>query len=200
MAGNRNVITRENYVCWDGLPYDPAFGQARTLEEATADPDGFAWIATSGPDGWDAVAERHAHFDAMSGVSWDKRGRGDLIAESYFVDLTARLDEPAFATLDDYANKFVAHSADARSREHVGRDMAVTAHKIAVCHNAIIAVFHALIGSVFFEGTHFPVVTRSNPLRNLDQPWVATDQLGELRQWWIEHMNRVEALVGVMSG
>lgn len=62
---------------------------------------------------------------------------GAISAESYFADLIARLDEPAFATMDDYANKFVAHSADARSREHVGRDIAVTAHKFAVCHDAI---------------------------------------------------------------
>lgn len=197
VAGNRALITRENYVCYDGLPYDPAPGAARALKEAGADPDGFTWIAMSGPEGWDAAAERHALFDQLSGISWDRRGRQDLIRVDYFTELTARLDEPAFVTLEEYANKFVAHSADARSREDVGLDMAVTADKIAACHTAIIEVFHALIASVFFEGTHSPVVTRSDPLRDLDQPWVATDQLGELRRWWMAHMNGVEALVGV---
>lgn len=197
VIGNRAIITRENYVCYDGLPFDPAPGAARALKEASAEPEGFTWIAMSGSEGWTAAAERHALFDQLSGISWERRGRQDLIRAEYFAELTARLDDPASLTLEDYANKFVAHSADARSREDVGPDIAVTADKIAACHAAIIEVFHALIGSVFFEGTHSPVVARSDPLCDLDQPWVATEQLGELRRWWTNHMNGVEDLIGV---
>lgn len=199
VKGNRSLITRENFVCHDGLPYDPAPGAARALTAAAEKPDEMHWIATKGREGWDMAETLHEAFDTLSGVSRDRRSRDDLIRVAYFDELEAQFEDPGFAALEAYANKFVAHSADERSREAAGGDIDVTIERIATCHAAIIKVFHALIADVFQVATHSPVAYRSDPFHNLDQAWVATDQLTELRQWWILYMNNLEALVGVSS-
>ena len=199
VKGGRGFITRECFVCHDGLPYDAAPGAAKALEVAAEKPDEIHWLDTEGIEGWAAAGLLHEAFDALSGVSPDRRSRDDLIRMQFFEDLEALLADPAFETLEAYANKFVAHSADERSRKEAGDDIAVTMDRISTCHEAIIKVFHALVGDVFQVGTHSPVAMRSSPFIWLDKPMVATDQLPELRQWWIRHDDAIEEHVGVRS-
>lgn len=199
VKGGRGFITRECFVCHDGLPYDTAPGATKALEVAAEKPDEINWLDTGGSEGWAAADLLHEAFDALSGVSPDRRSRGDLIRMEFFEELEALLTDPAFETLDAYANKFVAHSADERSRKEGGVDIAVTMDRISTCYEAIIKVFHALVGDVFQVGTHSPVPMRSSPFTWLDKPMVATDQLPELRQWWIRHGNAIEEHVGVRS-
>jgi len=197
VKGERGCITRENFVCHDGLPYDPAQGAAKALKAATDGRDDIHWIDTDGAEGWDMAEILHETFDAFSGVSRDKRSRTDLIRPDYFEALETLLADPAFETLEAYANKFVAHSADERSRAEAGDDVAVTMDRISTCHAAVIKVFHALVSDVFQVGTHSPLAQRSEPFRNLDKPLVATEQLSDLRRWWLAHGNAIEELVGV---
>lgn len=145
VKGNRGLIMRENFVCHDGLPYDPEPGGARALASAAEKPDEMHWIATEGSEDWDMAETLHEAFDTLSGVSRDRRSRGDLIRVAYFDEMEAQLEDPAFAALEAYANNFVAHSADERSREVAGDDIDVTIERTATCNAAIIKVFHALI-------------------------------------------------------
>lgn len=172
---------------------------AKTLEVVAEKPNEIYWLDIEGSEGWAAADLLHEAFDALSGVTPDRRSRDDLIRMEFFEELEALLTEPAFDTLEAYANKFVAHSADERSRKQAGDDIAVTMDRISRCHEAIIKVFHALVGDVFQVGTHSPVAMRSSPFTWLDRPMVATDQLPELRQWWIRHGNAIEEHVGVRS-
>lgn len=199
VKGGRGYITRECFVCHDGLPYDPAPGASKAIESASTAGDEIDWFATEGAEAWDMAEMMHEAFDALSGVSRDKRSRDDLIRMEFLEELEALLSDPAFEILEAYANKFVAHSADERSRKEAGEDIAVTMDRIATCHAAIIKVFNALVSDVFQVGIHSPVTTRNEPFKNLDRPMVATDQLPELRQWWIKHGNGLEEHVGIRS-
>jgi hypothetical protein len=199
VKGGRGSITRECFVCHDGLPYDTKPGAAQALAAAASDPEDIHWIETEGPGGWAAAELLHEEFDGLSGVPVNKRSRDDLIRMEVFDELEALLADPAFGILETYANKFVAHSADERSRAEAGSDVILTMDRISTCHEAIIRVFHRLVGDVFQVGTHSPVAVRSEPFKHLDRPLIATDQMSALRQWWIEYGNALEEHVGVLS-
>lgn len=198
VKGARGFISRECFVCHDGLPYDTAPGAVEALTAAADEPDGVHWLDTEGPQGWAAADLLHEAFDALSGIGPARRSRDDLIRMEFFDDLEVSLANPAFETLEAYANKFVAHSADERSRAEAGAEIIVTMDRISKCHEAIIKVFHRLVFDVFQVGIHSPVVFRGEPFKGLDKPLIATDQLSALRQWWIAYGNAVEEHVGVM--
>jgi hypothetical protein len=197
VKGGRGFITRECFVCHDGLPYDPSPGRVRAMEAAAGALDEVHWVSTDGPEGWDMAEMLHAAFDSLSGVAPEKRLRDDLIRVEYFEMLEELLLDPAFETVEAYANKFVAHSADERSRKEAGDEVAVTMDRIAACHAAIIKVFNALVGEVFQVGTHSPVAQRSEPFKGLDKPLIATDQLPELRKIWMRYGNALDEHVGI---
>ncbi len=198
VRGGRGSITRECFVCHDGLPYDTAPGAAEALTAAAVEPGAMHWLETEGPLGWASADLLHEAFDALSGIPSDKRSRDDLIRLEFFEELENLLADPAFETLEAYANKFVAHSADERSRAAAGIDVTVTMDRISTCHAAIIKVFHGLVGDVFQVGTHSPLAVRTAPFKGLDKSLVATDQLPSLRRWWIAYGNAIEEHVGVM--
>jgi len=70
------LFTRENYICFDGLPYD--YEAVRRAWLASA-PAGFSWRPNTGPEA-DATSERaHAQFDKLAGIDPAKRTREDRL-------------------------------------------------------------------------------------------------------------------------
>jgi hypothetical protein len=72
------LFTRENYVCYDGLPYDyESVRRARLTANTVAGRHRGIWAPTSGP-GADGVSEiAHLRFDKLAGVDPSKRSRLD---------------------------------------------------------------------------------------------------------------------------
>jgi hypothetical protein len=70
---------RENFVCYDGLPYDHAAAYRRYA--ATLDLSGrghTSWVTTTGPDAWGTSELLHQSFDALAGYP-PKRKRLDKV-------------------------------------------------------------------------------------------------------------------------
>lgn len=87
IKNQREIITREMYVCVDGDSYD-------TTELKSY--------------------HRHKTFDELSQIDAGGRTRDDLIHVDYFRELRKQLDSSkVFRT---YANKFLAHAADPNTR------------------------------------------------------------------------------------
>jgi hypothetical protein len=76
MRRNFALFTRENYVCFDGLPYDyEAVRHTRFMENAGNWGKGGIWVPTSGPQG-DCISESaHRQFDQLAGIDPAKRSR-----------------------------------------------------------------------------------------------------------------------------
>jgi hypothetical protein len=79
MADHRELITRENYVCHDGLPFDSAAWQS----QVQGVPELIWGDRAPGLQKFLASRVRHEMFDRLSGASPPTRQRGDLIKERY---------------------------------------------------------------------------------------------------------------------
>jgi hypothetical protein len=85
IRNHRHLLTRENFVSYDGLPYDYAAVQDAYLNSLTPEEFGEArWVATKGPDAWFMSERMHSAFDKLSGIIAAERTRTDLIHENVF--------------------------------------------------------------------------------------------------------------------
>lgn len=96
IEANVHLITRENYVCFDGIPYDHATGDWRRDADQKY---------------------RQEKFDKLSRTGPDNRKRTDEIDPIIFADIRKLLQK--IGLVKEYANKFVAHSSDPSNRRAI---------------------------------------------------------------------------------
>jgi len=186
----RGLITRENYVCHDGLPYDV---KAVRDEWLLRDKPQVGTIANEGPKAWPTAESAHKRFDELSGVSADERSRGDMIRPEIFHDLRGLLDE--CESVREYVNKFIGHAADPYSRSQITEDdQKITLDKLEEYYKKIYQAAHFIYGSVFWQSdvTGGLPAPQYDHLENLDKPWVKSDDLDRLRSLYDEHSDRID--------
>lgn len=114
----RGLISREIYVCHDGLPYDPS--TVPPPWERGVRPGAIIQGAViGGPLDGNTTERLHGYFDGLAGKTPTDRTRTDQISDSIFAETEALLTSPAIKKVRDLRNKFVAHAADATSRATV---------------------------------------------------------------------------------
>ncbi len=81
-----HLITRENYVAYDGLPYDPETAQFKWMKDRMAKGESVnsGWLEGSGSGAWHASERVHKNFDKLSKVHPSQRQRTDLIDLYYW--------------------------------------------------------------------------------------------------------------------
>jgi hypothetical protein len=190
----RQLITRELYVAYDGLPYDP--GPVRDAwikaKAAAGTLNGVAWLPTTGPSAWDTSEMVHENFDKLSKRGPDARSRSDLIASEWFDWLDSRLD-----VCDDirkYTDKFVAHAAEPSSRAELTQaQTGVTLDRLRLCQRAIYQVAAFVYGPLLWEGAYGAVPTpQYDHLENLEKGWIAKDASEAAHEHWNRNLEVVE--------
>jgi hypothetical protein len=183
------LITREMFVCHDGLPFDPA-AAARDYHFRNPPVNGdFTWLPSSGPEAFAVASRAHDAFDQVAETEGSARTRGDLISEQVLEAIAALLDGPEVNLCRDIRNKFVAHAADAVSRQTVNRQaFGITLGQIEKAQRAVVKAHHRVLIDVFWDGSGGPVPTpQFDQFRDLDRVFVPTDKMQELRSWWNAH-------------
>lgn len=112
---NRAVITREIYVSSFGFPYDPLGWQSDGRELSGA-------VGVFGLEAPELTYWLQSHylqetFERLSGKQPEERSRTDTIPNSVFKRLHAWLSTDSIRKLETIRNNFLAHAADAASRE-----------------------------------------------------------------------------------
>ncbi|MFH1653716.1 MAG: hypothetical protein ABIE74_06635 [Pseudomonadota bacterium] len=183
MKENIDVITRENYVCINGLSYD--FDEPRKEQKR-----GFTILDAK--DAWPESKIRHEEFDKLSGVDENKRNKCDKIKESFFDDLNKKLE--TCKDIQKYSNKYMAHAADEESRNKLSEDeKRVTLNKIDECHKAIFQVFSALLWVLKNESMISPIpCPQYDHLKNLDKAWADDEMMAKARDIWNKRMKEVQ--------
>lgn len=192
---SREFITREVYVAYDGLPYDPKVSRERWLEAKQGAQGSFpiGWLPDTGPDAWCISDIVHKNFDRLSEISSAARARGDLISFKWFDYMEMKL-----SVCDDirkYVDKFVAHAADPTSRQGLTEEQTcVTLDRLAACHKAVYQVAAFIYNPLLWEGSYGPVpVPQYDHLENLDKPWVAPGCLDKAREAWEHNLSKIKA-------
>jgi AbiU2 len=103
---NKELITREVYVSFDGTPYDPAL---RQLEAPGLQP------ADSPFSEWNRSRVRQERFDKLSKVNPEHRSREDQIDDSIFSKIDTWIDSCGATKLITLSHKYLAHAAEQSS-------------------------------------------------------------------------------------
>jgi len=181
ISQNRRLLTREVYVCFDGLPYDPELWQALPQSVEIK-----IWgIEAPGLGKYLGARVRHEAFDRLSGVLPKQRNRSDLIKESIFDKLNQWLETSPAEKLITLSHKFFAHAADMDSRdslEYSGIKLA----DVAEVHRAIIRVERAITDQLLFIGVARDVVPMPplGLLKGLDSPYVFAESIVSMQEHW----------------
>ena len=191
IADHRNLITRENYVCHDGLPYDSEAWQSQAQRVEVQ-----IWgIEAPGLGRFLGSRVRHQMFDRLSGVLPTVRERGDLIKEEVFQKLKKLLVNSTAQKIVLLGNKFFAHAATEDSRGSLAFS-GIKLSDVDEVHRAFVRVERAITDLLLFiaiarqvvpmrplgmfKGLEHPYASAES-IKNMDKIW---DQLeGERNQW-----------------
>jgi len=183
------LLRRENYVCFDGVPYDGSEACSRhfsrlgvtdayavgTLEErASIERD----------SDWGMAEILHKAFDRLAGHPI-KRSRNDAVSASLIDSMISRIDSPAIKRVCHLADRKFAHA------ERIKADNPVPVTTLDDIDEALETLFRVtnFLSSSIFQDAHFVRVVpvpQYNVLAGLDEPWISKAMLPELRRQWDE--------------
>lgn len=199
VVSKKSIITRECYVCYDGLPYDYHPIQQEYFEHRFREIDERAELAADlpvasygppmkGPLAWSSSERRHEAFDRLSGKSPKDRSRDDEISPRIFCFLYKKIDEDVqhFRDVVQFTHKYVAHAADKISIETLSDDQhGISINKVEACQKALWQVAHYIIYAVLNGPYHGPGITyQGDPLKYLKEPWIHDDHMAEVYDIW----------------
>lgn len=190
---NRQLITREHYVAFDGLPYDFApIREAHYKKTFASSGSTVEWRPTSGPLAWEMSEQCHRIFDRLSGVPAIRRSPDDLISDDIFSSMRDALNDPVFKELRLLRHKIVAHAADQPNRPS---DLAhVTLDKLARAHRILSRLAHALSGTVLYaNGAGGLPTPQFDQFEFLDREFVHPDRLEALHEFWNSHARECDS-------
>jgi hypothetical protein len=185
------LLTRETFVCYDGLPFDYEAVQEKYLHSLGGN-SGARWLSTKGPEAWGTSEIMHKAFDRLAGGT-QKRNRTDLIDLSILKVLRKRLAHHSIEKVRTMADKRVAHA------ERIAKDAdpvpVATYNDIDTALEQIVYVANFLSASFFYDAAFGSVVPtpQFDVLEALDLPWVKTENLPALQDHWYELSNRMDA-------
>jgi hypothetical protein len=181
---NFGLFTRENFVCFDGLPYDYEAVQHKEMMERVG--TGPFWGQTSGPGAHGTSRLAHEQFNRLIGVRPEDRQRSDKLPVSLLTTIERWLDECGADELAKWSHVYLAHAGAPEARTRIS-ELLVTANKITDAIKAMARVTEAISAWLLFAGgrsnTLMPVA-QFNPLDKLDRPIMkAGDETNAQRVW-----------------
>jgi len=178
------LLRRENFVCYDGLPYDSTAAYRHYVKNFDLSSGAHAgWVTTTGPDAWGTSELLHKSFDALAGYP-AKRRRLDKVLPEIIVSLKAHLADNAVVAVCTMADKQVAHAE--RVAENSNAAPLVTYATVQTALEKIVRVANFLSANFFNDTTYGSIVPvpQFNVLDHLDQPLVTTENLPALHEHW----------------
>ncbi|MGO1080144.1 hypothetical protein [Inquilinus sp. CA228] len=198
----RDLITRENFVAQDALPYDWEAAQTVEITKMVADANESGgvtstWMDTTGPNAWDAAKRQHELFDKISGVTPATRDRSDLIEIAFFDRLDAFLGDQVFEDILALRNKSIAHAADSFSRaQAAGLRAGMKLDEYAKAHYLLFSVYHGLSVVLLgqWRGAAVPI-PQYDQFAHLEDPFIAAKRLPDLQAFWEAHNDEREGWI-----
>ena len=190
---NLDLITRENYVCYDGLPYDYDSVHQKWLSSLPVTKSGVhvGSLPTQGPDAWPMAERVHKNFDILAQVNPKKRSREDCIKIEVLEHLETEIKK--CENIKKYVDKFIAHAAAPETRAGLtDEEKGLTLDRLEICHKIICQVASYISGSLLWESSLGGLpVPQYDHLKHLDKSWVSPEHLEKARKKWDEFAKEV---------
>lgn len=179
------LFTRENYVCFDGLPYDYEPVMLQKMQEMSG--KGAFWGETSGPKAWSTSEMAHAAFDWLSGIAANNRSRLDKLPKKLLARVEKWLNNSGADELANWSNDYLAHAG---SRERRGlREAQITNDKITVVIKNVSRVTDALSANILRDrgGLNSLMATAQfDKFEYLERPILLDTQTEDASKVWYE--------------
>ena len=169
---NRNLITRENYVSFDGIPKEKKRIKSHKSE--------LFWTS------------RNRVFDQLSHKNEKSRKPGDIIHSEQFEKIEKKLNK--LKLINEYVNKYLAHAADPINRKSIDKRKGKLTYKSL--EQAYIIVIQ--IGNIIADMIGETLITElSTPqydqFENWDKRLITTEHKNELYQFWQKRYNEINS-------
>ena len=158
-----HLFTRENYVCFDGLPYDYEAVQSKDLQKRVGNAYGTSRMA-------------HEQFDKLAGVDAANRSREDRLPTSLLTTIERWLDDSGADQLKEWSHAYLAHAGGPESRKKIAA-LSVTTNKITNAIKAMSRVTEAVSVYILFDGGRsgsLMPIAQFNQFEKLDKPIMQT--------------------------
>jgi hypothetical protein len=171
---HRKLFTQENYVCYDGLPYDYQAVRDAVFSKIAARKENTVFVgsgATEGPEAYGASEAMHQHFDKLSGVDAAARTREDRLPLCLLETIEAWLKNSGADVLEKWSGTYLAHAGGPTERARLD-GMAVTFGKVTDTIKSLARVVQAISLFVYGGGRAGAVmpVAQFDPFMRLDKP------------------------------
>jgi len=184
------LLTRENLVCFDGLPFDSQAAQQRVMLAHIGQGAGFYWGARTGPDAHMPAEQSHRKFDRLAGIQPQNRCREDCLPAQIIDRLEQWLAESGADEIVKWSHTLLAHAAGPTFPNRAAIAAAApTADKITHCINVFVRVAEAVTNSILNHSGRGMLVPmpQFNPFEKLSNPcWSAGDRK-KLDGYWDQH-------------
>jgi hypothetical protein len=202
---NSHLLTRENFVCFDGLPYDYEQVERKHYESLTAEQlRQFRYMPTKGPTAFGTSRLMHLQFDSVAMT--EVRSRTDQINTRAFDRLEQILTDDTIARVRGFRNKYLGHAADAVSRKgHALERFGFSLNDFANAQRRLITAAE-VIGSLLGTTVANPIrVAQYDIFEFLDQTLTGSGDIEELHEAWHQHEDsrdqwRASALSDLLNG
>jgi len=181
-----HLLTREHYVCHDGLPYDFARVQQDEMTAHLARGGGGIWAPTSGPRAWHTSQMGHEQFDKLSKAAADRRRRDDVIAASTLNTIEAWLNQSGAVELGKWSSAYLAHAGGPVARRAFS-NFQVTADRISEVIRNLARVAEALGAYVLWSSGRLNALMTTaqfDPFEGLEGAIMTANQQLRARQLW----------------
>ena len=178
------LLTREMFICYDGLPYDWQKVQMEYIASLEYRNGGQArWVPNSGPKAYEVSRMMHNTFDRLCGNP-KKPNRRDTIDTLILKQLKEALLHPAIKKVCNFANKRMAHAE--RPSKSANPVSTTTYEDIDNALKQIVLIVNFLSTSFFYDTAFGSIVPipQFDVLEGLDQPWISTENVENLRHYW----------------
>lgn len=193
IGDNLNLVTRENYVCYDGLPYDYDSVHKKWLSvlHVTNSVYHVGSLPTQGSNAWQISERVHKNFDILAQVNPKKRSRKDYIKIEVLEHLETEIQK--CENIKKYVDKFIAHGATPETIAGLtDEEKGLTIERLETCHKIIYQVASFILGSLLWESNLGGLpVPQYDHLKNLDKSWVSQKNLEKARGKWDEFAKEV---------
>lgn len=177
------LLRRENFVCYDGLPFDVEVAREKYYEKLQPEAGQAYWLPTKGPSAWAMSQHLHKAFDALCGYP-TRRRRLDTVDGTVLEAVNACLQHPSIAKVCTMANRRVAHAE--RLGKGAGAVPIATYGELDEALKHVVKAANFLSSYLFFDATFGSIVPvpQFDVLHALDEPWVRTENLSVLHDCW----------------
>jgi hypothetical protein len=181
---NFNLFSRENYVCFDGLPYNYALVQHQEMLAHAG--KGPFWGQISGPGAHAPSRMAHEQFDRLAGINPANRSREDRLPLFLLATIERWLDDSGADELAQWSHAYLAHAGGPEARKRIA-DLVVTGNKVTDAIKALVRVTEAISAWLLWAGSRshsLMPVAQFNVFERLDRPIIDTDGVeGAFKLW-----------------